>query len=464
MKQTNLRYECADTFGIVNSGDCVALLDDQTLLTAAGSLCLGFSLKSRSSVLKIAHCEKLSGGMGTGRALNSDLITCLDTVPRNSGYQVATGWADGSVRIFEVDKTEMTSNTLTNSLIHGDTSQTDVLFGVDEPLTLNGHSSCSVKAIAYDRDNASRLASAGSDGAVVLWDVLSEAGQFRLLGHKGPVTSLIFVKVAKLDGLITAGLDGLLKVWDLEGRACMQVVTTNGTKMMGCCTIGTELDRLRVVVPGGSGQVHVWSLNCPESLAKTDADTSQSGVYNACKYMGRLSLPPEIASSSENVQFVRSDKSGSFLAVLHSNSKQVYIFRLRERKESARKRLRRLKRANEKAKKQTTKQYGLLDDHDDDEAGEVSTSNTIRTDTIEEEFHASDEFEYIGFVRASRKVSTVVFIGQLSKGEIVRLGCVFPSNDVEVISLKERQGYARTLPTTTAHPPLETLQQPRSHL
>jgi U3 small nucleolar RNA-associated protein 12 len=55
-----------------------------------------------------------------------------------------------------------------------------------------GHKSA-VSALAFTEDGTV-LVSGGRDTDVVVWDTLEEKGLFRLKGHRGQVTSAVFVK------------------------------------------------------------------------------------------------------------------------------------------------------------------------------------------------------------------------------------------------------------------------------
>ena len=70
--------------------------------------------------------------------------------------QVAVGYADGSIRIWDLDK------------------------GTCET-TLNGHKGA-VTALRYN-NNGSLLASGSKDNDIILWDVVAETGLYRLRGH-----------------------------------------------------------------------------------------------------------------------------------------------------------------------------------------------------------------------------------------------------------------------------------------
>ena len=107
MQLTYLRYECADAFSLTCSsgstpsvphsssilsflgggggGALVTNSDDESrhnrnfpLLSIAGSQLIGYDIRRGEPILKIGHRELLSGGVGSGRALNSCQIVCLD--------------------------------------------------------------------------------------------------------------------------------------------------------------------------------------------------------------------------------------------------------------------------------------------------------------------------------------------------------------------------------------------------
>ena len=211
---------------------------------------MGWSLRTCQPILRLAHREQLTGGVGTGRALNSDEIVCIDvSLPEeehgeSGGARVATGWVDGAIRIFDLTAEEVDNPRqqhqlgLTHSLLFHNSDQNDDdndddEFVSREPLVLNGHGQSPVRSICFDSANPSRLASGGSDGSVVLWDVVAEVGIFRLLGHRGGITDLAFVSISdnslsssKVDALITSSLDGLIKVWDLNAQCCTQTIAS----------------------------------------------------------------------------------------------------------------------------------------------------------------------------------------------------------------------------------------------
>lgn len=451
MEHTYLRYECADTFGLTvasasskapASSAILAFCPTTThqnqnqnqnknnnndlLLTAAGSCVAGFHLQSAlSPVCRIGHAQQLAGGVGTGRALNGDEVVCLavasnatttSSSDNNSGdgsnkVLVATGWVDGAVRIFELligDDLLRTANAAHSLLL--DEGKDGSSSWQSEPLLLNGHGGSPVRTVVFDNNNSSssRLASGGSDGTVVLWDVVAETGLYRLLGHRGGVTDIMFFSSSSTssnsngilrDGLISCSLDGLVKIWDLDHQCCVQTIASHlggGEVLAGACmpvfranaNEGEEEDpRWRLITGGNDGLVRVWSVQAARSTTKSNATTTTSdgnamwiedteggptetkiselaavtaaaanntsSPDDVCQFMGTLKPPPNVASNytNEKVAGIHYHKNGRYVGVLRA--KQVDIYLIRSAQESHKKRTRRLKRRQEKSKKKS---------------------------------------------------------------------------------------------------------------
>ena len=212
----------------------------------AGSGLIVTSLKSGQVVAKVAHRADHARSLGTGRALNSDEMVCLDVAvapsPSSSNeslqqsYKIATGWIDGAVRLFEVSMHDILQGQTVAHSVLDDSDRNEVL--QRQPLLLQGHAN-PVRTVQFDGASGGggdRLASGGSDGAVVVWDVVSETGLFRLVGHRGAVTDLSFVALGnatttrateRLDLLVSSSLDGLVKIWDLHAQCCTQTIASH---------------------------------------------------------------------------------------------------------------------------------------------------------------------------------------------------------------------------------------------
>jgi U3 small nucleolar RNA-associated protein 12 len=445
MQPTYLRYECADAFSLScssgsipsapNSSSILAFLGASApssnnsssnnvvkncpVLSLAGSQLVGFDLRRGEPLLKIGHRELLSGGLGTGRALNSNHIVCLDvskctstttSIHQEDDVKVATGWVDGSVRVFSLDSKEMARftsfnggggrddaerNGLVHSLLGGKSNimgNSDE-FACKEPLVLNGHGSSPVQMVVFDKNIGSvgRLASGGADGAVILWDVIAETGLFRLLGHRGPVTGIAFFRPSvgggknesdTIDGLATSGSDGLVKIWDLNGQCCVQTLTGHRGSV-GCldCSIlrppGSESvvgadgeittgkAKWRLVTGCADGQVRVWSVEDSKYESETTATdkeatdpnneavpvASDSNDDNIFRYIGSL-LPPAslniTPSSSDGIGSIHFHPSGRYVGVCRANDRVIEFYAARSEVETQKKRRRRLRRRREK--------------------------------------------------------------------------------------------------------------------
>jgi U3 small nucleolar RNA-associated protein 12 len=439
MQHTYLRYECADTFGLVTSSAssqapqsnsilhvfCPTGSTSSLLFTTAGSCCLGYHLKTTECKLKLAHREQLSGGVGTGKAMNSDQIVCLDVSAAKSdgvgGCKVATGWVDGAVRIFDVTERELKTPRgcgLVQSLLQESSSSLSANedFIMREPLTLNGHSGSPIRSVSFDvASGGARLATGSNDGSVVLWDVVAETGLFRLLGHRGGITDIHFVNMqgtnAMLDLLVTTSLDGFVKVWDLKGQCCIQTIPSNKGEVWGsaCLRIPeprsnsddltNDDDRFRLITGSSDGQARVWAMRPPKRyqdgrhiptgqtmdttgeqappgekppalVEADDADQARDeNLDDVCHYMGTLTVPANMSINGERISCIHFHPNGKYVGVLHADSKNVDVYLVRSTKESIRKRQRRLKRRKEKVKlseknedNKIGQKRGLLDD------------------------------------------------------------------------------------------------------
>lgn len=456
MEHTYLRYECADAFALATS--CASSRAPQSnsilaflgaspkspLLTTAGSQCLGFSLKQNRLVLKVGHREHLADGVGTGRALNSEEVVCLDA---SGDDKIATGWLDGAVRIFEVHADDISKEAgLTHSLLREEEDE----FVMREPLLLRGHYNTPVRSICFDK-GGTRLASGGSDGSVVLWDIVAETGIFRLLGHRGGITNIFFVRLAYFDGLITTSLDGLVKVWDLDGQCCTQTIANHRGEVWAaaCARVGAidEKDRWRLITGSTDGQVRVWALQPPKRNAAVETDNKETVTDfpttsddDVCHYMGSLIAPPNVSTSTEKVSTIHYHPNGRYVGILRNNAKTVLVYHVRSAQDSLRKRQRRLRRRREKKgkvdEKLKGKKRGILDDPESsDEENLAGTRDDMDQSMDPENVKASDEFEYYGSARTSHKIRGFTFVPYKERSRGIRIMCSLSTNALEMVSL-----------------------------
>jgi U3 small nucleolar RNA-associated protein 12 len=379
--------------------------------------------------------------------------------------------------VFDVQSDELNNAEggcgLIQTLLQESNEQED--FAMREPLLLNGHSGSPVRTLAFDSKNGSRLASGSSDGSVVLWDIVAESGLFRLLGHRGGITNIHFVSLQKeaQDLLITTSLDGYVKVWDLKGQCCIQTIPTHKGEVWGgaCTTIPASPqtssadedgdERVRLVTGSSDGQARVWSVQPPKRYSKksiaqegegevaaVSEDDKSSDDDDVCHYMGTLTAPPNVSTSSERISCMHFHPNGKHVGVLHANSKNVDVYLIRSVQESVRKKQRRLRRRKEKSKISSTSQEsstkgpkrGMLDDpQSEEEQGENPGDATPEQSLDPEKIKASDEFEYYGTVRASHKVKGFIFVPFKESGSGLRIVCSLATNALEVHSLSRKK-------------------------
>jgi U3 small nucleolar RNA-associated protein 12 len=295
------------------------------------------------------------------------------------------------------------------------------------------------------------LASGGSDGSVVLWDIVAETGLFRLLGHRGGITDIMFIQLENFDGLITTSLDGLVKVWDLDGQCCTQTVANHRGEVWGaaCARVGVadEKDRWRLITGSTDGQVRVWAVQPPKRNVPVETEAKETDLAlelptvndnDVCHYMGSLIKPPNVATSTEKVATIHYHPNGRYVGILHANSKNIDVYNIRNAQDSLRKKQRRLRRRREKKgrvdKEPKGRKRGILDDaessDEEKEAGDDAVPS-MDPDSVK----ASDEFEYYGTARASHKIRGFTFVPYREKGGGIRIVCSLAINALEVVSL-----------------------------
>lgn len=434
MDHTYLRYECADSFGLTiaaASSKAPPSVDqiivpgrDGTILAATGSTVSCWSSKGQG-LWKWGHREKF----GTGQSLNNDEIVCIDVAIQGDRMKLATGWVDGTVRIMHLEE-----NDRKYRMIHSLIEKEEYSF--PEPLELQGHSSSPVRCVVFDR-TVTRLASGGSNGAIILWDLVAESGLFRLLGHKGAVKDIHFQQRegSTQDFIISSSMDGLVKVWNLSEQCCTQTIA-NHQVSSGLCQVFHE-NRCRLVTGGLDGQLRVWSVDTDSNASTKEGDTP-------CQYMGRLSRPANAVVSNEKVVALRVS-SGRYLAVLQGNAKMIDVYFIRSSQECDRKRSRRLRRRQEKQKKAETEtekegaKRGLLDEPEESNDKPASTDAVPTEESLMDPalLKASDEFELLATLRSHHKIRSFCF-GKKQQGERLRVVCALSTNAIEVHSLSRK--------------------------
>jgi U3 small nucleolar RNA-associated protein 15 len=182
---------------------------------------------------------------------HKNIVRCLSF--RNDGKLLIAGDGDGAANIYDV--------AVTRNIIRR-------LRGHDGP----------VVAVAFCSDK-SRVATAGEDQTVKIWDVPTGQVLLNLTGHSDAVRSLVPVGE---NGLISAGADGKIIQWDLRNEGQAMVTVSHGHPIERLALFGSGAMFFSI----GGGTVRLWDVRTMtevrESSEMKHTKPVTSGVVSEC--------------------------------------------------------------------------------------------------------------------------------------------------------------------------------------
>ena len=381
MVKAYLRYEEARPAGVIAAGQERCLVPG-----AAGGELLASGLE-----------QVQRWGVRTGELLGALVafsdeplphVTCLEApAAADPAPKVPAGYSDGSVRLWEA----------------GGRGR-DALV-----VTFRGHRSA-VSALRLN-GGGDVLASGGKDTEIVLWDVVGQAGLFRLKGHTGQVTDLAFVD--RHHALVSSSKDGILRMWDLDTQACVQIVTAHQMELWSLDVSRAE-DRLVV----GATDAFLRFFEIGDEPAGAAAAAPEAG--GVLREMGQVRR----ASTAGRVLSVRYNRAGTALGVLGAG-KQLEVWRPRSEAEAAKKAKRRKKRKREKA---NSKANGAA--KAPAEAGAAGGAAADPAAAGDDAAVATDEVELVDTLHCRSKIKSFCFYRQ--KGADVCVAVALQNNSIEI--------------------------------
>jgi transducin (beta)-like 1 len=169
------------------------------------------------------------------------------------------------------------------------------------------------------------LASGSDDHTIRIWHGKSQTPILKLLGHTGPVIWISWVPnggniVSELDPvcsrLVSASLDGTLRVWDPNRGLCLAVLALHEEAIFAC---DISKDGRYVASGGFDGVLVVWDI----STIKREVDESKSFA------VARYELSKDGNKEDEQINSISWNKDGSKLFVGFSSRSVIVDFKLK---------------------------------------------------------------------------------------------------------------------------------------
>ncbi|CAF3740693.1 unnamed protein product [Rotaria socialis] len=199
------RHVPEKVFGIIGSGNAnnIALLPSTTKSNArrvfvpACESVLLWDLKTHSQINKFAD-EASSTSVSKKKTREEVIVVSVSP----NGKHLAVGYQNGIIKIFSLTQNETTVN-------------------------FHGHKS-TITTLIFTQDSAT-LISGSKDTDIIAWDLITDAGLYRLRGHKAPITKIILMESQPV--IISSSKDMTIKFWDMTIQHCFHTIVTHRTEV-----------------------------------------------------------------------------------------------------------------------------------------------------------------------------------------------------------------------------------------
>lgn len=400
------KFEQSACFGVVTSASCNTIwAADPTnnsstqRNTGAGRAYVG----ANEEVL----CWDVKKGELLSRWRDSSCTAEVTAIARSQADPdvFAVGYADGSIRLWDSRIASVVIN-------------------------FNGHRSA-VTILTFDELGV-RLASGSRDTDIVVWDLVSEVGLFKLRGHKDQITGLQFIQSTSLElhtdeqtngessttqYLVSTSKEALIKIWDVESQYCIEthVTQSNGE----CWCLGLSPDGSGCITAGNDGELKVWFLDV-EGLREHSRQIEGSGDKRYLTERGVFNR-----HSRERTTGVVFHPVADYVAI-HGTERAIELWRIRSPTEVRKSLARKRKRKREKEEKPTAQD------------GDGDLSMVDGNDAKEEEVHITDVFVPYVIVRTGGKIRSIDWAGVKSKKSI-QLVAATTNNQLEMYKISSQE-------------------------
>ena len=277
-------YVQSHVFGLANKNNCapVFIQGMNCIVIGCAELALIVNLKTGEVVKKLDAKKKT-------------YVSCLELYENSYNRNLAVGFEDGDIAVFDLAESSQKLD--------------------DEEFFLFSEHDAPVTSITFN-GNGAFMASGSMENLVILWDVIGRSVKHKFTGHSAPVTSVKFYKNFKdsSDYILSSSKDGCLRVWDIDTRRCIDIITSKKNEVLGLTQLTSQhLKFVRnelFVATTNSEEVVFYEMKVTQS---TDAATKyheEKGRFARNHYSSVLGIQ---AADSLGLLFLLSNQPFAYL-------------------------------------------------------------------------------------------------------------------------------------------------------